>query len=246
MSNRGEKTVWDAETKRHNSPLSETGDDLKKLIKKGDWNDVVLVAKGNHVTYTINGHLMTDLTDESPKALKEGVMAFQLHAGFVMDIQFKDIEIKDLSGSAGSKSARCTIRASPEGRPTTVNDFACTLSAALPGLLHAASRFENQRLRRLRMHPRLAIRPRRSRFASSSPTTCCLVGVPGERSAEFHATCWPGCNWPWKCGPARCRPPACRASRSPARNPACAARMAGATWFSRSFSVLSSGYLSSS
>ena len=74
---------------------------MKKLIKKGDWNDVVLVAKGNHVTYTINGHLMTDLTDDSPKALKDGVIALQLHAGFVMDIQFKDIEIKDLSGSAG-------------------------------------------------------------------------------------------------------------------------------------------------
>jgi len=101
MSNRGEKTVWDAETKRHNSPLSENGGDLQKLIKKGDWNDVVLVAKGNHVTYTINGHLMTDLIDESPKAVKEGVIALQLHAGFVMDVQFKDIEIKDLSDSAG-------------------------------------------------------------------------------------------------------------------------------------------------
>ena len=59
---------------------------------------MVLVAKGNHVTYTINGHLMTDLTDESPKALKDGVIALQLHAGFVMDMQFKDIEIKDPRG----------------------------------------------------------------------------------------------------------------------------------------------------
>ncbi|HEY2146868.1 MAG TPA: DUF1080 domain-containing protein [Pirellulales bacterium] len=101
MSNRGEKTVWNAETKRHTTPLSENGDELKKLINKGDWNDVVLVAKGNHVTYTINGHLMTDMIDESPKALKEGVIALQLHAGFVMDIQFKDIEIKNLSESAG-------------------------------------------------------------------------------------------------------------------------------------------------
>jgi hypothetical protein len=101
MSNRGEKTLWDADTKRHNSPLSENGEELKKQINKGAWNDVVLMAKGNHVTYTINGHLMTDLTDESPKAVKEGVIALQLHAGFVMDIQFKDIEIKDLSEAAG-------------------------------------------------------------------------------------------------------------------------------------------------
>jgi hypothetical protein len=94
MSNRGEKTTWDAENKRNNTKLAESAADLKKLIKVGDWNDVVLVAKGNHITYSINGHLMTDLTDDSPKALKEGVLAFQLHAGYTMEIQFKDVRIK--------------------------------------------------------------------------------------------------------------------------------------------------------
>jgi len=97
MSNRGEKTTWDADNKRHNEKLSESGDELKKLIKANDWNDVVLIAKGNHITYTINGHLTTDLTDESPKALKEGVLALQLHAGYTMEIQFKDIRIKLLT-----------------------------------------------------------------------------------------------------------------------------------------------------
>jgi hypothetical protein len=96
MSNRGEKTIWDAENKRQNAKLGEAGEDLKKLIKVGDWNDVVLVAKGNHITYSINGHVMTDLTDDSPKALKEGVIALQLHAGYTMEIQFKDVRIKPL------------------------------------------------------------------------------------------------------------------------------------------------------
>jgi hypothetical protein len=94
MSNRGEKTSWDSENKRHNEKLAEDNAALKKLIKVGDWNDVILVAKGNHVTYTINDHLMTDLTDDSPKALKDGIIALQCHAGFTMDIQFKDIKIK--------------------------------------------------------------------------------------------------------------------------------------------------------
>jgi hypothetical protein len=52
------------------------------------------VARGNHITYSINGHPMTELTDDSPKALKEGVLAFQLHAGFTMEIQFKDVKLK--------------------------------------------------------------------------------------------------------------------------------------------------------
>ena len=93
MSTRGEKTTWDKDNKRHNEKLPDAAD-LKKHINVGDWNDVVLVAKGNHITYTINGHLMTDLTDDSPKALKEGVLALQLHAGYTMDVQFKDVKIK--------------------------------------------------------------------------------------------------------------------------------------------------------
>ena len=96
MSNRGDKTSWDAENKRHNEKLPQDNAALKKLLHIGDWNDVVLVAQGNHVTYTINGHLMTELTDESPKAMKEGILALQCHAGFTMEIQFKDIKIKFL------------------------------------------------------------------------------------------------------------------------------------------------------
>jgi hypothetical protein len=89
MSMRGEKTNWDAENKRHNTPLAESGDELKSLLHNtGD------------VKYSINGHLMTELIDESPKAvLKGGVIALQMHAGFTMDIQFKDISIKFLEGN---------------------------------------------------------------------------------------------------------------------------------------------------
>ena len=97
MSNRGEKTTWDAETKRTNEKMEQTNAQLKEFVKVNDWNDVVLIANGNHITYTINGHLMTDLTDNSPKAVTEGVIGLQLHQGFVMEIQFKDLKIKALA-----------------------------------------------------------------------------------------------------------------------------------------------------
>lgn len=96
MSNRGERTHWDADNKRHNEKLDKSSDEIKKAIKVGDWNDVVLIVKGNNVKYSINGVTTTELTDESPKALKEGVLALQCHAGFTMDIQFKDIKLKKL------------------------------------------------------------------------------------------------------------------------------------------------------
>src|SRR5439155_25793013 len=98
MSLRGEKTVWNADNKKMAEKLGGGNAELKKAVKVGDWNDVVLVAKGNHITYTINGQLMTDMTDDSPKALKDGVLAFQLHAGYTMEIQFKDVKVKVLEG----------------------------------------------------------------------------------------------------------------------------------------------------
>ena len=102
MSNRGEKTVWDADNQRHNEKLPDSQDLRNQIHGTGEWNDVVLIARGPHVTYTINGHLMTDLTDESPKAVKDGVIGLQLHAGFVMEVQFKDLRIKPLEGERGS------------------------------------------------------------------------------------------------------------------------------------------------
>jgi hypothetical protein len=102
MSNRGEKTTWDSENHRHNEPLAESNAELRKFLHNtGDeWNDIDLIVNGHDFQYRINGHLMTELIDDSPKAvLKGGVIGLQMHAGFTMDIQFKDISIKFLNGN---------------------------------------------------------------------------------------------------------------------------------------------------
>lgn len=97
MSKRGEKTVWDAENKRSATPLDKSDAEIKKMIKPiGEWNDCVVRAEGNHIVYSINGQVTTDLTDDSPKACKSGVIGLQMHGGFTMTIQFKDLKIKFL------------------------------------------------------------------------------------------------------------------------------------------------------
>jgi hypothetical protein len=97
MSKRGMKTHWGAADKpEKEEPLAKSDAEIKQAIKIGDWNDVVLKVQGNHVLYQINGVTTTDMTDDSPKALKEGLIAFQLHKGFTMEIHFKDIKLKKL------------------------------------------------------------------------------------------------------------------------------------------------------
>jgi Domain of Unknown Function (DUF1080) len=100
MSNVGEKTVWDVDNKRTNSPLDKSAAEIKKILKPiGQWNDCVVLADGNRIVYSINGQVTTDMTDNSPKGKKNGVIGLQMHAGYTMTIQFKDLKIKMLPES---------------------------------------------------------------------------------------------------------------------------------------------------
>jgi len=66
-------------------------------IKKEDWNEYVIMAKGNHLVQKINGFTTVDVTDnQESKRKMEGILALQLHAGPPMLVQFKNIRVKHL------------------------------------------------------------------------------------------------------------------------------------------------------
>ena len=96
MAERGTKVTWDKDNKQHVEPLPMTSEELQSTIKPEDWNDYVIIADGNHLTHKINGHTTVDVTDESPDALKSGIIAIQVHAGPPMKVQVKDIFLKKL------------------------------------------------------------------------------------------------------------------------------------------------------
>jgi hypothetical protein len=65
--------------------------------KKNEWNEIVIIAKGNHLQHFLNGTLMADVTDNDPtKGATGGVLALQMHKGSPMTIQFKDVKLKTL------------------------------------------------------------------------------------------------------------------------------------------------------
>jgi hypothetical protein len=92
----GEQAVRDAEDKKTITKTLITNDQYKKLFNLDGWNDVVIIAKGNHLRHYLNGRKVLDYTDKSPKALLEGVIALQLHAGHPMWVEYKNIRIKEL------------------------------------------------------------------------------------------------------------------------------------------------------
>jgi hypothetical protein len=71
---------------------------VKEVVKTTEFNDYAIKCVGKHVTITINGTTMVD--GEFEKMPDDGIIAWQLHAGFPsMEVTFKDIKFKDLSGN---------------------------------------------------------------------------------------------------------------------------------------------------
>lgn len=91
----GEKATWEKDGKKVIAKDLMDEERFKKLFKLDDWNDVVIIAKGNNVRHFLNGQLMLDFTDNDPDlALTQGVIALQLHAGKPMWAEFKNIRLK--------------------------------------------------------------------------------------------------------------------------------------------------------
>lgn len=73
------------------------GPELQQYIRKEDWNEYLIIADGSHLMHFINGKLMVDVVDtQAAKAAKSGVLAFQIHTGPPMKVQFKDVFLKKL------------------------------------------------------------------------------------------------------------------------------------------------------
>jgi hypothetical protein len=97
MAQRGEKVVWTKDDKKQVVGSVGVAADIEASVKKGDWNDYVIIAKGNHLRQFVNGKPTIDVTDEcEAKRAMSGVLALQLHAGPPMMAQFKNIRIKAL------------------------------------------------------------------------------------------------------------------------------------------------------
>jgi len=70
--------------------------ELEPLIRTNDWNEYLMKVEANRYISYLNGVLMVDFTDPTPKSF-DGYIALQLHSGGQGNMRFKDILIRDLS-----------------------------------------------------------------------------------------------------------------------------------------------------
>jgi len=73
-----------------------SGDDLRGHIRIGDWNTLHIIARGNHLTHIINGHLMASIIDDDPVGrTMSGLIGFQMHTGPPMKVEYRNVWLKN-------------------------------------------------------------------------------------------------------------------------------------------------------
>jgi type 1 glutamine amidotransferase len=99
---RGQKTVLrpGPDPSKVAVEVVETFGDTEKLqahVKSEDWNEYRIVAEGFHFTHYINGQKMSECTDEdTANRRRGGILAFQVHRGPAMKVQFRNVRLKRL------------------------------------------------------------------------------------------------------------------------------------------------------
>jgi type 1 glutamine amidotransferase len=97
LAQRGQRTRIDPDGKVEVIEQFAESAALQAEIKKEDWNDYEVIAKGNHLIHKINGQVMSEVTDDqAEKRAFSGLLGFQVHAGPPMLVQVKDIRLKRL------------------------------------------------------------------------------------------------------------------------------------------------------
>jgi hypothetical protein len=70
--------------------------EMETILRPYDWNDMHITVIGNRYIARLNGELLVDFTDPTPKSF-DGYIALQLHSGGLGNMRFKDLYIRDLT-----------------------------------------------------------------------------------------------------------------------------------------------------
>ena len=78
--------------------LQQSADELKAIIRKDDWNQVHIIARGTTIVQILNGAVTSIVVDDDTKnRMLGGLIGFQMHVGDPMKVQFRNIWLKKLS-----------------------------------------------------------------------------------------------------------------------------------------------------
>jgi hypothetical protein len=95
----GDPSWWGClydESRRNKVLVQAPADDVKKVLKRDDWNQYEIRAQGKHIQIFLNGAKTVDYNEDDAAIPDHGIIAVQIHAGPPSEAWYKDITIMEL------------------------------------------------------------------------------------------------------------------------------------------------------
>ena len=102
---RGQRVAFAADGEKTTGVLGDP-DELLSKVRVHDWNEYVVRAIGPRIELEVNGARTCEMVDEEAgRARSSGILAFQLHAGPPMKVEYRNIRLTDLGGEVEQEPA---------------------------------------------------------------------------------------------------------------------------------------------
>ena len=72
---------------------------FQSSLKADGWNDYIILAEGDQITLTVNGYTTATYREMESEYVKPGIIGLQVHSGGPMEVQFRNLRIKELASS---------------------------------------------------------------------------------------------------------------------------------------------------
>ena len=69
---------------------------IRKILKRNDWNDYLIRCEGKHIQLWINGVQTVDYTERDDSIEQDGIICVQIHGGPPSEAWYKEISLVEL------------------------------------------------------------------------------------------------------------------------------------------------------
>ena len=91
--------IWGAlydESRRRKMLAEGDQQQIVKVLKKNDWNELVIRCQGNRIQIWLNGYRTVDYLEKDTKIAATGIIGLQIHGGKPSVASYRHIRIKPL------------------------------------------------------------------------------------------------------------------------------------------------------
>lgn len=76
---------------------------IKRLLRRNDWNDYEILTEGKRIRILLNGEQTVAYTEPDETIPQAGLIAFQIHGGGKAEVHYKDIFLEEIMTAAAKQ-----------------------------------------------------------------------------------------------------------------------------------------------